>query len=70
MEAGERVDVISIRQRQTLGLGHNAVLTAKPIVGDEPFAVLLGDDIIDSDTPVVGDMIDIFHRHKSSSLSS
>ena len=68
MEAGERVDVISIRQRQALGLGH-AVLTAKPIVGDEPFAVLLGDDIIDSDTPVVGDMIDIFHRHKKAVVS-
>lgn len=68
LEAGERVDVISIRQRQALGLGH-AVLTAKPIVGDEPFAVLLGDDIIDSDTPVVGDMIDIFHRHKKAVVS-
>ena len=44
--------MISIRQ-EALGLGH-AVLTAKPIVGNEPFAVLLGDDIIDSDTPVVG----------------
>ena len=68
VEAGERVDVISIRQRQALGLGH-AVLTAKPIVGDEPFAVLLGDDIIDSDTPVVGEMIDIFHRYNKAVVS-
>ena len=68
LEAGERVDVISIRQRQALGLGH-AVLTAKPIVGNEPFAVLLGDDIIDSDTPVVGEMIDIFHRYKKAVVS-
>ena len=42
-----------------MGLGH-AVLTTKPIVGDEPFAVLLGDDIIDSDTPVVGDILIFF----------
>lgn len=40
----DRIEVISIRQKQALGLGH-AVLTAKPIVGDEPFAVLLGDEI-------------------------
>ena len=68
LEAGERVDVISIRQRQALGLGH-AVLTAKPIVGNEPFAVLLGDDIIDSETPVVGDMIDIFHKYQKAVVS-
>ena len=40
-----------IRQKKALGLGH-AVLTAKRVVGNEPFAVLLGDDIIDAGTPV------------------
>ena len=59
LECGKRVDVIAIRQRLTLGLGH-AVLCAKSIVGDEPFAVLLGDDIVDSTTPTIGDMINIF----------
>lgn len=48
-------DVVSVRQRETLGLGH-AVLTAAPAVRDEPFAVLLGDDILDSETPVVGQL--------------
>ena len=62
LEAGRRVDVISIRQRQALGLGH-AVHTAKPIVGNEPFAVLLGDDIIHAKNPVIGEMIKVFNAH-------
>lgn len=61
VEAGRRVDVINIRQRQALGLGH-AILTARPIVGDEPFAILLGDDIVFSDKPVIGEMIKVYHR--------
>lgn len=61
IEAGQRVDVITIRQREALGLGH-AILTAKPVVGDEPFAILLGDDIIFSDRPAIGDMIDIYNK--------
>ena len=61
LECGKRVDVIAIRQRQTLGLGH-AVLCARSIVGNEPFAVLLGDDIVDSDTPLIGDMIEIHQQ--------
>ena len=48
VEAGRRVDVINIRQRQALGLGH-AILTARSIVGNEPFAILLGDDIVFSE---------------------
>jgi len=44
----QMVRVISVRQKQPLGLGH-AVLTGRPVVGDEPFAVLLGDDLIDND---------------------
>jgi len=51
-----------IRQKKALGLGH-AVLTAKRIVGDEPFAVLLGDDIIDSKVPVLKQMMDIYKRY-------
>lgn len=61
VEAGRRVDVINIRQRQALGLGH-AILTARPIVGDEPFAILLGDDIVFADKPVIGEMINVYHR--------
>ena len=50
-----------VRQGQPLGLGH-AVLVAKTLVGDEPFAVLLSDDIIDATPPALKQMIDVFHR--------
>lgn len=51
-----------IRQKQALGLGH-AVLTAKELVGDEPFAVLLGDDIIDSEVPCLKQMLDVYEKY-------
>lgn len=47
--------VVSVRQQEQKGLGH-AVLAAAPAVGDEPFAVLLGDDIIDAPTPAIGQL--------------
>jgi UTP--glucose-1-phosphate uridylyltransferase len=49
-----------VRQGEPLGLGH-AVLVTKPLVGDEPFAVILGDDVIDADPPAVKQMIDVFN---------
>lgn len=51
-----------VRQKQALGLGH-AVLMARDLVGDEPFAVMLGDDIIDSEVPCLKQMIDIYERY-------
>ena len=48
---------VYIRQPEPLGLGH-AVLCAEPVVGDEPFAVILADDLIDADRSVVGQLID------------
>jgi UTP--glucose-1-phosphate uridylyltransferase len=51
-----------VRQKQALGLGH-AVLMARDLVGDEPFAVLLGDDIIDSEVPCLKQMIDVHERY-------
>ena len=48
-----------VRQGEPLGLGH-AVLTTKLLVGDEPFAVILGDDVIDADPPAIRQMIDVF----------
>ena len=51
------INCIFIRQAQALGLGH-AVLCAKPIIGEEPFAVLLADDLIDGDPPVMRQMVD------------
>jgi UTP--glucose-1-phosphate uridylyltransferase len=61
------VNCIYIRQSAPLGLGH-AVLTAAPIVGDEPFAVLLADDLLDADTPVLRQLMDAAFRHDGSVL--
>jgi UTP--glucose-1-phosphate uridylyltransferase len=57
-----------IRQKKALGLGH-AVLTAKPVVGDEPFAVLLGDDIIDAKVPVLKQMLTVYKRYPATILA-
>lgn len=54
-----------VRQSEMLGLGH-AVLCAKPLVGDEPFAVVLADDLIDADVPVLSQMVDLYDQHASS----
>lgn len=51
------LNFIFIRQPQPLGLGH-AVLCAEPVVGDEPFAVILADDLVDAQTPVVKQLAD------------
>ena len=48
-----------VRQGEPLGLGH-AVLVTRDLVGDEPFAVILGDDVIDADPPALKQMIDVF----------
>lgn len=63
----ERINLIFIRQHRPLGLGH-AVLCAEPVVGDEPFAVVLADDLIDSSQPVLGQMADRFDVHRCSML--
>ena len=57
-----------IRQKKALGLGH-AVLTSKRVVGDEPFAVLLGDDIIDSEVPALKQMMVVYERYPSTILA-
>ncbi|MGE5623086.1 MAG: UTP--glucose-1-phosphate uridylyltransferase, partial [Bacillota bacterium] len=53
-----------VRQSEMLGLGH-AVLCARPLVGDEPFAVVLADDLIDAEVPVLRQMIDLYEQHAS-----
>ena len=50
-----------VRQGEPLGLGH-AVLVTRPLVGDEPFAVILGDDVIDADPPALQQMIDVYRE--------
>jgi UTP--glucose-1-phosphate uridylyltransferase len=59
------INCIYIRQTEALGLGH-AVLCAAPVVGDEPFAVLLADDLIDAETPVMRQMTDLAAREHCS----
>lgn len=58
-------DICYVRQREPLGLGH-AVLCARSFIGDEPFAVLLGDDILMSDPPCLREMIEIYEERQSS----
>jgi UTP--glucose-1-phosphate uridylyltransferase len=55
------INVSYVRQGEPLGLGH-AVLVARPLVGNEPFAVVLADDVIDADPPALQQMIDVFNE--------
>jgi len=59
------INCIYIRQTEALGLGH-AVLCAAPVVQDEPFAVLLADDLIDGAVPVIKQMVDVAARENAS----
>ncbi|HEY1181789.1 MAG TPA: UTP--glucose-1-phosphate uridylyltransferase GalU [Rhodocyclaceae bacterium] len=61
------VNCIYIRQAEPLGLGH-AVLCAKPAVGDEPFAVLLADDLLDGKVPVIKQMVEKYDYYRCSVL--
>jgi UTP--glucose-1-phosphate uridylyltransferase len=56
------VQVVSVRQQQPLGLGH-AVLAARPCIGNEPFAVLLGDDVFDATVPCTRQLLDVYASH-------
>jgi UTP--glucose-1-phosphate uridylyltransferase len=58
-------DIFYIRQKEQLGLGH-AVLCAKKHIGDEPFAVMLGDDIVVNDRPCIGQIVETFEKMESS----
>jgi UTP--glucose-1-phosphate uridylyltransferase len=58
------INVAYVRQGEPLGLGH-AVLVTRALVGDEPFAVILGDDVIDATPPALRQMIDVYHQAES-----
>jgi len=60
-DIAEMVTLVSVRQKEPLGLGH-AILCAKKVVGNEPFAVLLGDDLIDAKIPCIRQMIDVYQK--------
>lgn len=59
------IDIVSVRQKKPLGLGH-AIWSTRNVVGDEPFAVLLGDDLVLSDEPCCRQMISLFDEVQES----
>src|SRR5215470_1450411 len=60
-EISNLINVSYVRQGEPLGLGH-AVLVTRTLVGNEPFAVVLGDDVIDASPPAIRQMVDVFER--------
>ena len=61
------INCIYIRQSEALGLGH-AVLCAEPVIGDAPFAVILADDLIDAQVPVMQQMVEVAARMNASTI--
>jgi UTP--glucose-1-phosphate uridylyltransferase len=68
-QISDMIHVAYVRQKEALGLGH-AVLMARELVGDEPFAVLLADDVIDAHKPVLKQMIEVFNETQSSVIAA
>jgi UTP--glucose-1-phosphate uridylyltransferase len=68
-QISEMIHVAYVRQREAMGLGH-AVLMARELVGDEPFAVILADDIIDSKVPCLKQMIGVYNETGCSVLAT
>ncbi|HET9915830.1 MAG TPA: UTP--glucose-1-phosphate uridylyltransferase GalU [Candidatus Binatia bacterium] len=64
----EMTEVVSVRQKKPLGLGH-AVLCARDLVGDEPFAVMLADDLIDAEVPGIRQLLKVFEETSESVIA-
>ncbi|MBP1600286.1 MAG: UDP-glucose pyrophosphorylase [Acidobacteria bacterium] len=64
----DMVNIVYVRQKEALGLGH-AVMMAENLVNREPFAVLLGDDVIEAEPPCIRQMIDVYERHRASVIA-
>src|SRR5439155_8515168 len=64
-EISDLADICYIRQKEQLGVGH-AILITRDLVGNEPFAVIFPDDVIESPTPCLKQMIDVYERYKCS----
>jgi UTP--glucose-1-phosphate uridylyltransferase len=60
----EMARISYVRQREALGLGH-AIYQARDLVGDEPFAVMLSDDIVDAETPALKQMLDVYEKYEA-----
>ncbi|MBZ5521341.1 MAG: UTP--glucose-1-phosphate uridylyltransferase GalU [Acidobacteriia bacterium] len=68
-QISDMIHVAYVRQKEALGLGH-AVLMARELVGNEPFAVLLADDVIDAKVPCLKQMIDVFDQTQCSVIAA
>ncbi len=68
-QISDMIHVFYVRQKEALGLGH-AVLMARELVGNEPFAVLLADDVIDANPPCLKQMIDVFQETQCSVVAA
>jgi UTP--glucose-1-phosphate uridylyltransferase len=68
-QISDLIHIAYVRQKEALGLGH-AVLTARELVGDEPFAVLLADDVIDAEVPCLKQLMDVFDKTQCSVLAT
>jgi UTP--glucose-1-phosphate uridylyltransferase len=68
-QISDLIHIAYVRQKEALGLGH-AVLTARELVGDEPFAVLLADDVIDAEVPCLKQLMKVFEKTQCSVLAT
>ena len=68
-QISDMIHVAYVRQKEAMGLGH-AVLTAKELIGDEPFAVLLADDVIDADPGCLKQMMEVFNEMQCSVIAT
>jgi UTP--glucose-1-phosphate uridylyltransferase len=68
-QISDMIHVAYVRQKEALGLGH-AVLMARELVGDEPFAVLLADDVIDAKVPCLAQLMSVFEEKQASVLAA
>lgn len=66
-DISKMINIHTVRQKNPLGLGH-AIYCAKSFVGNEPFAVLLGDDVVDSEKPCLKQMLEIYEEYNSTIL--
>jgi UTP--glucose-1-phosphate uridylyltransferase len=68
-QISDMIHISYVRQKEALGLGH-AVLMARELVGNEPFAVLLADDVIDANPPCLKQMVDVFNEMQASVIAT